>query len=69
MEDKSFPQDFVAETRTSRREYKTTDEWLAPLTREIEKLEQILDENARVNAELFGLPLPDQPASASKRRR
>jgi hypothetical protein len=65
MEDKRFLLDAAPETRTSRREYQTTEEWLAPLDREIERLEQHLEENAK----LFGLPPLDQRASASSNRR
>jgi hypothetical protein len=65
MDDKTFQYHESAESCTSRRERMTTEEWLAPLDREIEKLEEILEENARI----FGLPPLDQPLSASNSRR
>lgn len=43
----------------------TTEERLAPLDRELEKLDQLLNEEAK----LLGLPPPDYPASDSSNRR
>jgi hypothetical protein len=65
MDDKTFLDHEFAESCISRRERMTTEEWLAPLDREIEKLEEILEENARI----FGLPPLNQPVSASSSRR
>jgi hypothetical protein len=62
MEDKTFlPKPIL----TSRRSQITTEEWIAPLKREIEELDRLLNEQA----ELLGLPPLDQPASASSNRR
>jgi hypothetical protein len=60
MEDKTFH--LNTGTRRSRM---TTEEWLAPLDREIEKLEELLEETGK----LLGLPPLDYPASASSNRR
>lgn len=62
MEDKTFQRDAAFTLRRCRM---TTDEWLAPLDREIEKLEELLEENAK----LLGLPPLDYPASESSNRR
>jgi hypothetical protein len=62
MEDKTFPPHPIL---TSRRSRMTTEEWIAPLKREIEELDRLLNEQA----ELLGLPPVDQPHSASNSHR
>lgn len=49
----------------SRRLQMTTEEWIAPLKREIDELDRLLNEEAK----LLGLPPVDQDASASSKRR
>lgn len=65
MADNKFRAKDPDEQHISRRRQMTTEEWLAPLDREIEKLEEILEENAR----LLGLPPLGYPTSASSNRR
>ena len=62
MEDKTFHDDFVL---PSGRSQMTTEEWMAPLDREIEKLEEMLEETGK----LLGLPPLDYPDWESSKSR
>jgi len=62
MKDKTFQSGLIF---TSQRSRMTTEEWIAPLDREIREMERELKERA----ELFGLRPLDHPDCASNSRR